>query len=768
MQIIRPRLADLHGPSAHGSAALIAVLLLLGGVTPKPARILGVLVVIALAAAIGWSGWRAAGALLPLAGLRSRTVCAFTLGVAAATCSATALGHFGQLRPGPFLIVEALVFVLSLWLPAVPRPVCTPPALLTLRSLGGIERVLLLAAVTALALRCGGSALHVLRDPGAFLVYDDLSYHLPAAAVWRQAGDLRMLKFETGDPSPTFYPFVGELCSWVALAPLADSDVLARRIQLPFALFSLLAVAALAGRLGLGRRSALFATLLYASVDHAFPALALGAGNDHATAFFTLASLDAGLALMCRPGTRTAAYTGTALGLLIGTKYIGLFFAASVLFVLVILALVKAATSRSSGHQEEPSAPRGALPGILITLAMCMILCGGYAYARNAWTSGNPVFPAPVSLFGRRLWAGWSVASLAWRRQLPEFSIDTLAFLTRRPDLFGPLFAWTMLPGALLAPALACAKRRMVLLSVLSLPIALFLEFRFLMHDHRDVRYILPAIAIAAIAAAWVLALAGPFAGALARAPALIGILIAAAERMHASSAQQAILLPLFVLSGVILSRAAGRRRTGAADGPESERPKPRRAGAAAGLLSAALLAAWAGGRSIERFQASKLASAGAARVLEEAAGGRGTRVAYAGANEPYLFFGSRLQNDVEIVPTDGDLAAQYYSWGGSIHFPFDGGSFRQWRVNLVLRGVEFVVAARTRDEGPEHAWMVADPQEFALSYRDSRTEIWRFQAAAASPARPSPPESAAAPQLRRAGGRAGSDRSPGSGRRGE
>jgi len=57
----------------------------------------------------------------------------------------------------------------------------------------------------------------------------------------------------------------------------------------PFALFSFLAVFAIARRLGLGRRDAAFASVLYAAIPHVFPVLAVMAGNDHSTAFFTLA-----------------------------------------------------------------------------------------------------------------------------------------------------------------------------------------------------------------------------------------------------------------------------------------------------------------------------------------------------------------------------------------------------------------------------------------------------------------------------------------------
>jgi hypothetical protein len=743
----------------------------------QPGRTVELLALVALLAAAGWAGGRAAGVLVPRTGLGSRLACAVTAAVAAVTCSATLLGHFGQLRLGPFLAAIGCCFVGSLYLrPARLRAganvTCanaTSAAPAGSRSLARIERALLLAAAAALALRFGGSVVHVARDPGAFVTYDDMSYHLPVVAVWQRSGDLRTMKLETGDPSPTFYPFATELCSWVLLAPLRDSDALARRVQLLFALGSLIALAAVSRQLGLSRRGALFAVLLYATVDRAFPVLALGAGNDHATCFFTLAALDGGLQLLRRPGRGSAAYTGAALGLLIATKYIGLFFAATVLAALVVLWAIGRIEGRrvrdlrqeeiersESGEGEGGRAPTGAaerrevqinpeLPpqrrGSTCPLAwhhlgilgVLMVLCGGYAYARNAWTAGNPVFPAPVFVLGHRVWAGWSGASLEWRRHLPEFRIDTLSFLTRRPDLFGPLFAWTMLPAALIAPALAMALRRRRLAVVLALPIALFLEFRFLMHDHRDVRYILPALAIAGIAAAWVLATADRRLGASVRCAILVGILLAAASHLHANAVQQATLLPLLCVLAGLAAAAAERYRATATDrhraAANQRAPTWRRGrlGIAVLLgLSAILGAAWAGGFWIDRFQTVKLAAEPAAAALDTATRWSGARVAYVGSNEPYLFFGSRLQNDLQIVPTDGDLAAQYYFWGGSVHFPFDRPSSGQWRANLAARRIDFVVAARTPDEGPERSWMTASPRDFTLLYQSPPVEIWR------------------------------------------
>ena len=382
-------------------------------------------------------------------------------------------------------------------------------------------------------------------------------------------------------------------------------------------------------------------------------------------------------------------------------------------------------------------APAVPLAGPLAALAASIFVCGGYAYVRNAWTVGNPVFPAPVELFGHPIWQGWTVASLAWRRHLPEFRIETVHFLTRRSDLFGPLFAWTLLPAALLVPVVALLRRQAGLAAVLALPWVVFLEYRYLMHDHRDVRYILLAIALAAIDLAWVVEAAGPAIGAPLRMAVLVGVLSATAAHLHVTGWQQAILLPALFAVGAGLSTGASRGCTAGPASPQltGVQVRSRRvvvAAASATAIGILTVGGWGAAALIESFQAAKLNGDPAAVALDRATRRAGARVAYVGANQPYLFFGSRLQNDVQIVPTDADLAAQYYSWGGREHFPFDGGSFRQWRENLVARGIQFVVAARSPREGSERAWMASDPEDFQPLHQDGRTEVWSFQPAAA------------------------------------
>jgi hypothetical protein len=712
----------MTGPKALLAGCTWAALV--AGATLEPrSRAVQALVAAAMLVALGWTGARLARRLLPEEGLLTRALCAASAAVALATGLATALGHLGALRPGLFLLLVAVAFAAGLLLPMpAPRgerpvggnPVDDPsPAPLRLR----LERGLLLAAALALG---GALALETARaagEPRGLYGPDDLSYHLPAVAVWQRFGDLRMLKFAVGDRSTAFYPIAPELGAWALLAPFRDSDAAARRAQLPFALLSLAALAALARRLGLTPRGAALAVLCYLTFERAYPVLALTAGSDHQAAFFTLAALDGALLLLQRPSRGAAVYWGLGLGLLVASKYLGLYLAATVVALFLCgLALRRFRAQRIAADGTATGA--GGLGGRLAIVAAVALLAGGYTYLRNAWTMGNPVFPAPVRLFGHTLLPGWKEATLAWRRHLPEFRIAPLGFLLRRPDLFGPLFPYTVLAGSLLAPPFLLLRRRPLLhVAVALLPAVLFLEFLFLVHDHRETRYLFAALALGALDLAWLLD-----DGEIAWVAALLVALFHLGCQRLGLGRWQEVALLLAVLGSALLG---SRRRAPSAP---IRLPAGRWAPWAAALLAvgALSLAARAMGEALARYPERKLAREPAALALERAAGPAGARVAYLGSNQPYLFFGSRLQNEVEIVPRTWNLAAQYYTWGGDGRFPYDDGSPRRWRRILEALKIDCVVAIRDPEEGPERGWILADPRGYQRIYDDGETSIWR------------------------------------------
>jgi hypothetical protein len=519
-----------------------------------------------------------------------------------------------------------------------------------------------------------------------------------------------MIKFAVGDWSPSFYPVLPELSAWTFLAPFADSDVLARWSQLPYALFSLVAVAAIARRLGLSRRSTAFAVIFYGALKRVI-ALSFTASNDHVAAFFTLAALDAALAAGRHPRPGRFAATGLALGMLLASKYLGIYNALTVLGVLAVSFV-----ARRRNWNFERSAV--ALPGLAGLLAAVMLLSGGYTYLRNAVTAGNPVYPAPVYLFGQEILEGEEETSVAVRRDSPEGEIDVPRFLTQRKDLFGSLFPFTLLPAAILAPLVAFWRRKVIAGIVLALPAVFFLQFLYLMYDHRDVRYFLAGIALAAVALAWLLDRAGTW-GSGVRSLLLLVLTLQLVRRLE----KPAMLENLVALALLLLAFLAPRVRRWLVKPRSAFRSwVPWMAGAA--VLGAAV----ALGAGVEVYQAKKLRKRPAVLALEKETGRTGARVAYVGLNAPYLFFGRRLENDVRIVPLTRNLDAAFYSWGGPVERPFEEGPYRRWKKNLADLNVRLVVVIRSSWEDPERRWMAKRRTQFRRIYRDWETEIWRVR----------------------------------------
>ncbi|HEX4494341.1 MAG TPA: hypothetical protein VIE43_01625 [Thermoanaerobaculia bacterium] len=700
-----------------GLSFLIAATLLAGAAAPESPRAFQALVFAAMLAALWGAGARIARRLVPDFGPASHGVAAFGFAVGIAVVPATWLGQLGWLRPAPFLAWTALVFLLSRLLPVAGRvgeekeEALSPTASAT-RS-ARIDLILLIAAGLAVAF-VGLYDMNRLRwSPAGMHGFDDTSYHLSTVATWIRSGDLRMIRFSMGDPSTPFYPVLGEMSSWVLIAPFRDSDVAARWTELPFALFSFLAVAAIARRLGLSRRSAAFAAIAYAGIHHIFPILAVAAGNDASTAFFTLAGIDAALALARRPRLGTAVTAGAALGLLLATKYIGVLFAPVILAMLALAAWIER-RRRAPAARLLMQIPARRLALVAALLAATMAVAGGYTYLRNAVTTGNPIFPAPVAIGGFEILPGWWGVSTADRAHEPAYAIDVWQFLTRRSKLFGAYFPFTLLPAALLAPLLALWRRRWLTAMTFLLAIAFFLQFLYLMQDHRDIRYFLPAVALAAVAFAWLLEAGGPRVALPLRALLLAWILLQGARRIGEPYAGQ-IAIAAAMLGAAWLAEIAWRRQ-----GLES---RPWMAPAAAALVAAcAVPLGWA----VDHYQAVKLERQPAVLALERLAGPNGAHVAYAGYNQPYLFFGSRFQNDLEIVPRNRSVDAQTYRWGARLANPYVEGSYSRWKGILDDKEIAWVVTVRSPWEDPEHRWVSKRTEDFALAYQDPSVEIWR------------------------------------------
>src|SRR6185369_9535090 len=98
--------------------------------------------------------------------------------------------------------------------------------------------------------------------------------------------------------------------------------------------------------------------------------------------------------------------------------------------------------------------------------------------------------------------------------------------------------------------------------------------------------------------------------------------------------------------------------------------PQLRRMWPLAAVLAGALAVVLLAPPALRRYEERRHRNDAAAAELERLSGGRPTRVAYAGGNQPYLFCGRRLRNAL-FMPTD-TLGGEtmFYRWRGPLEEP--------------------------------------------------------------------------------------------------
>lgn len=727
---------------------LAAAVLAAAALVADPPDSLRAAAVVALLVALGTFGLRIAGRLLSaprvgpdgtdaiegedspgspphLPGAATLLTAAGVFGTAGAVLPAMLLGIAGHLRPSPFLLVIAGVAAIAAVLPpaallagSAPRLRPREPSRVWPHRFARVELILLVAALASVALLVAAEGWRERWTPPRKL--DDPSYHLSTVALWTHTHDLRTLKFDEGDRSTAFYPIGGELTAWALVAPVRDGDWATRWNQLLFGLLSIAAVVAVGRRLGLSARGALLAAVLWVSTRRAFPLLLFTAGNDHSTGFFFVALVDAMLLATARARAGPAIYAGTALGLLLGTKYLGVMFAPAALGLAIVLV---AARWRA--------APPGTWRRRLVQAAWAAaaaIAVGGYTYLRNFVALGNPVFPAPVHLFGLEL-PGWHAVTLEVRRHLPGFSIDPWAFLLRR-DIFGGVFPVVTLPLAIAAPVVGALARgtlaeRVARAGTFTLTPLMFLIFLRLVHDHRENRYLFAAIALASVAAAWILDRPGTESRGAVVTRLLGGVvgLMVLYRSIHWLDRTR---LEGAALALVLLGIAWIGARVVTSGLPGFSRRLLRPSALGATTLGVLVLSAAAGGPALAEYRDRQFRNEPIAEWLDGQTRERGSVVAYIGHNTPYRFAGARLQNRIEIVPLNWNLEGRHFGWNRAADFPFDRGQYSKWTENLRRLGIEWIVVDRRGRVNPEHRWMVANPDQFRKLTEDGTVELWQ------------------------------------------
>jgi 4-amino-4-deoxy-L-arabinose transferase-like glycosyltransferase len=564
---------------------------------------------------------------------------------------------------------------------------------------GGREREPLTALDVACL--CALTAALLLRAWSGFgkttFLYDTLSYHLHVPATWIADRRLQIVPAVFGDPSSAYAPSNLELWFAFLMAPL-HSDCLAGSGQLPFAALAALAIVAAVREAG-GRRSAALAAALVFLVIPEVWQQARTAMTDLGLAALLLASLPFSLRIARQGREGDVLTAATALGLAVGTKYVGL--PLSLPFALV--AVISARSARRRG--------RLALAATALVLAT-----GGFWYLRNTLATGNPFYPvATLGLPGLTD----RPAMRAWIYHLPIGQLGALGEMLAAAGL-----------GFVLAAAVVVLWRRLLLEGALLLALT---GIFWLWIPYQESRFLFPAFGVAAVAIG------------RARTPASLDwrLALVMVGLVEYSTPERWLLVPIGALGA---AAAAGWRHL-----PARMRRPPRsmQVVGLAGLAAAALLTLALG---LQRYRARDPGYA-VGSGLDDAwswvrANVNGARVAYTGTNLAFPLAGRALANRVTYVNVAGAPGDRLHDFGRRSppagrpatpeSAPYrEGASFDVWWRNLREAGADVLfvaaldevvgrnIAADADDFPVERAWADAHPAQFHLRYASPDARVY-------------------------------------------
>jgi hypothetical protein len=218
---------------------------------------------------------------------------------------------------------------------------------------------------------------------------DAFIYHLTFPASWLKTGRIAYVPLPYGAQAATYYPLDMELFFlWIMRA--FQSDLLVNLAQVPCWLIAALGVAAISRETGVGRPGAI--------VGAAFVMLAPGilqqvtvARVDVAFASWFVTAIYFALRFGRTKKSGSLVLFGVSIGLLIGTKPIGVTYA-------VIPLLLFFFNLRGRGFASAVFS--------VFEVAMISIVFGGFWHIRNWIATGNPFFPLDVNLLGWNIFPG--------------------------------------------------------------------------------------------------------------------------------------------------------------------------------------------------------------------------------------------------------------------------------------------------------------------------------------------------------------------------
>ncbi len=214
-------------------------------------------------------------------------------------------------------------------------------------------------------------------------------YHLYFAARWWHSGALSLVPTPFGEEAAAYFPANGDL--WLTWLMATGAGPFVKVGQWPFAIVGGLALFGIARGAGADRPAAALPAAAWAGLPLVMHQASL-ANVDLLWTACLLCAVHFLLRWQSVSGVDLpmAWLVGLACGLVIGSKTFGLLLAAPTLALAVVHA-----------------ARRPAGVATIVALGAGVLLPSAFFYARNAWLTGNPVYPLHVAALGRTWLDGW-------------------------------------------------------------------------------------------------------------------------------------------------------------------------------------------------------------------------------------------------------------------------------------------------------------------------------------------------------------------------
>lgn len=221
------------------------------------------------------------------------------------------------------------------------------------------------------------------------VISDGPIYHLYFAVRWWKEQRLSVIPVPFGETAAAYFPAGGD-CWYAWLIATWGGDLWAKLGQMPGLLLAALVVYAAARRLGAGSSASLLGACAFASVSHLLFFSSQANVDTYFAAFYLV-----GLYFLMRfalgdDGAGSLALSGLAIGAALSTKPTAILFAPLVVAAGLVPILARPRRARN-----------------LAIFLLTPLVMAGYWWGRNAWLTGNPIYPAHIQLGDFVVFQGW-------------------------------------------------------------------------------------------------------------------------------------------------------------------------------------------------------------------------------------------------------------------------------------------------------------------------------------------------------------------------